>query len=195
MVAFQAEEERKRRLSAAQETEQAGVEERRANQKKADEAMEAERNRRLSEAPDSPSALMQAELVRQASKKNAVQQMEQERLRRLNLDTEVEQSTILQRRKSQTMVSQQMEAERARRIKTPLKGGKASSSGGLGTTLIVLVSTVAILSLVALTLEEQAAQYGWYDSLESLRATVGEYIPALAPPPPPPPAAKMFGFF
>lgn len=193
-MASQAEEERKRRLEDAKAQEAAEEAERIRNRKSVNEAMEQERQRRLSEAPDSPTAQEALKLIRRESQSAAVRAMEEERKRQLGESIEVEQSTLLQRRKSQSMVTAQMEAERQRRIRSPMTGsGKVGT--GVGTSLIVLLSTVALLALVAITLEEKAEQYGWYDTLDGLRASIGEYAPFLAPPPPPPPPSGFFGLF
>ena len=90
------------------------------------------------------------------------------------------------------MVTAQMEAERQRRIRSPMTG---SGRWDERDSLIVLLSTVALLALVAITLEEKAEQYGRYDTLDGLRASIGEYAPFLAPPPPPPPPSGFFGLF
>jgi len=192
IVAAAADEERKRRLADAAAAEASEEQVRSANRKSVNEAMEAERERRMSEAPDSPSALKAVEMTRRDSKRAAVDAMEEERVRRLNLDVEIEQKSVLQRRKSQATVTAQMEEERERRMgpSKASKKGKTVGGGGIQSTLVFLLSTLAIGGLVVITLlgEDKSLAY-----LEDMRTAVGEYIPALAPPPPPPPPKSWWG--
>jgi len=192
-----AEAEQARRVEEAKAEEEAAEQARLSQRMQVVEDMERERERRIAEDPQSPGMLMRLQENRRASQRDAIDAMEVERQRQMGVVMEGDKLAHMQRQKSMQAALAAAETERERRL-SPTKASRpraessGSSGGAFASTIVFLVSVIALLGLLTLTFEDRALGV-WGQA----KSTACELLPFIAPPPPPPPPvrAKFFGFF